>query len=93
MQPEYLETRRTKVTIYNVPMDLLRNVLASFLCDYDWVEEVTVLRGGCGMASCDYSFLCVNREGFQAILDTIRFKKTTHNERKVSTEESEVVLE
>ena len=66
--------RRTKVVVYNAPVVLSDDYLASFLSTYGQVEEVIPLKGGTGMANGNYAFiLCLKREGFQAIPDTIQF--------------------
>ena len=58
-----------------VPKNLPSDYFASFLSIYGQVEEAVSLRGGSGMANGDYAFtLCLKREGFQAILDTIQFR-------------------
>ena len=40
-QPEYMDSRKIKVTVCNVPVDLPENVLVSFLSTYGRVEEVS----------------------------------------------------
>ena len=75
LQPEYMGMRRTKVVIHNGPVDLAGDYFAFFLSTYDQVEEVIPLRDGTGMANGDYTFiLCLKRERFQRIPDTIQFR-------------------
>ena len=72
LQPEYLSTRRIRVTICNVPAFITGEVLATFLGAYGCVEEINLLRSTAGTAYGDYVFrMCLTREGFQAILETI----------------------
>ena len=72
LQPEYLGTRRIRVTICNVPAFLTGEVLAAFLSSYGNVEEITLLRSAAGTAYGDYVFrMCLAREGFQSIPETI----------------------
>ena len=72
LQPEYLGTRRIRVTICNVPVFITGEVLATFLSAYGSVEEITLLRSAAGTAYGDYVFrMCLTREGFQAIPETI----------------------
>ena len=69
LQPEYLGTRRIRVTI---PAFLTGEVLAAFLSSYGNVEEITLLRSAAGTAYGDYVFrMCLAREGFQSIPETI----------------------
>ena len=51
--PEYLGTRRIRVTICNVPAFLTGEVLAAFLSSYGNVEEITLLRSAAGTAYDD----------------------------------------
>ena len=72
LQPEYLGTRRIRVTIGNVPAFVTGQVLTAFLSAYGRVEEINLLGSAAGTAYRDYVFrLCLTREGFQAILETI----------------------
>ena len=72
LQPEYLGTRRIRVTICNVPAFLTGEVLAAFLSSYRNVEEITLLRSAAGTAYGDYVFrMCLAREDFQSIPETI----------------------
>ena len=72
LQPEYMGTRRIQVTVCNVPALITSEVLASFLSAYGRVEKVNRLRSSAGTAYGDYMFrLCLRREGFQAISETI----------------------
>ena len=72
LQPEYMGTRRIRVTVCNVPAIITGEVLASFLSSYERVEEVNLLRSSAGTAYGEYMFqLCLTREGFQAILEII----------------------
>ena len=50
LQPEYMGTRRVRVTICNVPAFLTGEVLASYLSKYRRVEEVSKLRSAKGTA-------------------------------------------
>ena len=73
LQPEYFGTRRIRVT--NVPAIITGEIVASFLSAYGWVENITQLRAAAGTTHGDYVFrVYLDREGFQAILDTI-YKK------------------
>ena len=72
LQPEYMGTRRIRVTVCNAPTFVIGEVLVSFLSAYGRVEEVTLLRSTTGTPYGDYVFrLCLTREGFQAIPETI----------------------
>ena len=58
--------------ICNVSAYLTGDILAAFLSTYGNNEEVSQLRAATGTAHRDYVFRdCLNREGFQVILDTI----------------------
>ena len=71
LQPEYLGTRRIRVTVCNVPAFITGEVLAAFLSTYGCVEEINLLRSAAGTAYGDYVFrMCLTREGFQAIPET-----------------------
>ena len=72
LQPEYMGTRRIRVTVCNVPATVTGEVLAAFLCRYGRVEESNLLRSASGTAYGDHVFrLCLTREGFQAIPEII----------------------
>ena len=72
LQPEYLETRRIRVTVCNVPAFITREVLVAFLSAFGCLEEINLLRSAAGTAYGDYVFrLCLTREGFQAIPEII----------------------
>ena len=72
LQPEYLGTRRIRVTVCNVPAFITGEVLAAFLSTYGRVEEINLLRSAAGTAYGDYVFrMCLTRVGFQAIPETI----------------------
>ena len=72
LQPEYMGTRRIRVTGSNVLAFITGEVLASFLGEYGRVEEVNLLRSSAGTVDGDYMFrLCLTREGFQAITEII----------------------
>ena len=72
LQPEYIGTRRIRITVCNVPAFITGEVLASFLSAYGRVKEVNLLRCSAGTANRDYMFrLCLTREGFQAIPEVI----------------------
>ena len=72
LQPEYMGTRRVRVTMCNVPAFLMGDVLASYLSKYGRVEEVALQRSANGTAYGDYTFrICLSREGFQAITEII----------------------
>ena len=61
--------------VYNVPVNLSGNVLASLFCTFGRVEEVTLLRGNSGTLNGVNAFLlCHKREGFSAIPDIISFR-------------------
>ena len=65
-------TRRIPVTVCNVPAFITGEVLASFHSAYGRVEETILLSSTTGTADEDYTFrLCLTREGFQAIPETI----------------------
>ena len=72
LQPEYLGTRRIRVTICNVPAFITGEVLAAFLSAFGRVEEINLLRSTAGTAYGDYVFrMCLSREGFQTIPEII----------------------
>ena len=72
LQPEYMVTRRIRVTVCNVPAIITGEMLASFLSSYGRVEEVNLLRSSTCTAYGEYMFrLCLTREGFQAISEII----------------------
>ena len=72
LQPEYMGTRRIRVTVCNVPAIITGEVLASFLSSYGRVEEVNLLRSSARTAYGEYMFrLCLTRDGFQAIPEII----------------------
>ena len=65
LQPEYMGTRRIRVTVYNVPAFITGEVLASFLGAYGRVEEVNLLRSAAGTAYGEYMFrLRLTRKNF-----------------------------
>ena len=75
---EYMGMRRTNVIIVNAPVDISDNYLAAFFKNSYGLVEVTTLRGGKGTANGDYSLLlCLKRDGFQSIPDTIQFRNQT----------------
>ena len=68
LQPEYLGTRRIRLTICNVPAFITGDVLAAFLSAFGRVEEINLLRSTAGTAYGDYVFrMCLSWEGFQTI--------------------------
>ena len=80
-------TRRIRLTLCNVPANLPREVVASYLSAFGRVEEMTQLRAFgqveemtqlraiSGATHADYTFrLCLGREGFQAIPDPLYFR-------------------
>ena len=72
LQPEYMGTRRVRVTVCNVPATITGEVLAAFLSRYGKVEESNLLRSAAKTAYGDHVFrLCLTREGFQAIPEII----------------------
>ena len=72
LQPEYLGTRRVRVTVCNVPAYITGEVLASFLSAFGRVKEINLLISAVGTAYGEYTFrLCLTREGFQAIPEVI----------------------
>ena len=75
LQPEYMGTRRIRVTVRNVPANLPGKVVASYLSAFGWVEEMMQPCATAETAHGDYTFrLCLDREGFQAISDTLYFR-------------------
>ena len=56
LQPEYMSTRRIRVTVCNVLAIITGEVLASFLSSYGRVEEVNLLRSSAGTAYGEYMF-------------------------------------
>ena len=56
LQPEYLGTRRIRVTICNVPAFITGEVLAAFLSAFGRVEEINLLWSTAGTAYGDYVF-------------------------------------
>ena len=76
LQLEYRGTRRIQVIVCNVPANLPGEVVASYLSAFGRVEEMTQLRATTGTAHRDHVFrLCLDREGFQAIPDTLYFRQ------------------
>ena len=72
LQPEYMGTRRVRVTVCNVPAFITGEVLAAFLSKFGRVEESNLLRSAAGTACGDHVFrICLDREGFQAIPEVI----------------------
>ena len=66
LQPDYMGTRRIRVTVCNVPANLPREVVASYMCAFSRVEMMQ-LRATAGTAHGDNTFrLCLDREGFQS---------------------------
>ena len=68
IQPEYLGTRWTKVTVFNTPVELSGSVPFSCLIPYGRIEVMNP------PPSLQRN-LYLKREGFAAILDTITFRK------------------
>ena len=59
-QPENVGTRRIRVTVCNVPVNLPVEVVASYLSTFGRVEEIIQLRATAGTARGDYTFrLCL----------------------------------
>ena len=74
-QPEYMGTRRIRVTVCNVTANLSGDVLASYLNAFGRMEEMTQLHATARTVHGDYTFqLYLDREGFQAISDTLYFR-------------------
>ena len=72
IQLEYMDTRRVKVTVCNVLASLTGEILASFLSAYSRFEKMLQFWSAAGIPHGDYVFrICLTREGFQAIPDTI----------------------
>ena len=72
LQPEYIGTRRVRVTVCNVPAFITGEVLVAFLSKFGRVEESNLLRSAAGTACGDHVFrICLDREGFQAIPEVI----------------------
>ena len=68
LQPEYKGTRRIKVTMCSVLVQLNRDILAAYMSAYGSVKEVTTVRSADGTAHSDFILnICLNRVGFQAI--------------------------
>ena len=75
LQLEYMGTRRIWVTVCNLPANLPGEVVASYLSAFGRVEEMTQLCATAGTAFGDYTVrLYLDREGFQAIPDTLYFR-------------------
>ena len=71
LQPEYMRTRRIRITDSNIQAYITGEVLASFLRAKGRVEEVSLLRSATGTTFEDYVFrICLTREGFQATPET-----------------------
>ena len=65
-------TRRIRVTVCNFLEFITGEVLASFLSAYGRVKKINLLRSTARTAYGDYTFrLCLTREVFQAIPETI----------------------
>ena len=68
LQPEYKGTRRIKVTVCSVSVQLNGGVLAAYMSAYGSVEEVTTVHSADGTAHGNFVLnICLNRESFQAI--------------------------
>ena len=71
-----MRTRRIRVTVFKIPVGLPADMIASYLSAYDLVEEVEQFRASAGTAHEDHVYrLCLNKEEFQAIPDTLFFKE------------------
>ncbi len=55
LQPEYLGTRRVRVTVCNVPAYITGEVLASFLSAFGRVKEINLI-SAVGTAYGEYTF-------------------------------------
>jgi len=74
LQPEYLGCRRTKVTVYGIPLTLSPKHVAAFLSTYGDLESSNPLYGKSGIQIPEYVFrMKLNREGFDNIPDDIMF--------------------
>ena len=68
-KPEYLGTRRIRVTVCNVPGTITGEIVTTFLNAYDRVEDISKLRAAAGTTHGDNMFrICLDREGFQGFL-------------------------
>ena len=56
LQPEYMGTRRVRVTVCNVPTFFTGEILALFLSAFGRVEDVLQLWSAAGTANGDYVF-------------------------------------
>ena len=64
-QPEYKGTKRIKVTVCNIPVQLNGDVLAAYMNAYGSVEAVTAVCSADGTAHGDFVLdICLNRAGF-----------------------------
>ena len=70
LQPEYMGESLIKVTVCNVIINLLEQMLVSFLSAYGHIKDISPLQANSGTANSDFTFLIsLKWEGFSAILD------------------------
>ena len=75
LQLEYMGTRRIRVTVCNVPIDLSGDMLAAFLSSYGKEKDVSQIITSSDLIHGNYVFkICLKRDGFQAIPNTINYK-------------------
>ena len=75
LQPEYMGSRRIKITVCNVPIALNEEVLAAYLIEYGKIENIEKAKSTNGTAHGDYVFtMCLDRGGFTAIPHVIEYE-------------------
>ena len=69
-----LSEKQIKVTVCNVPINLLEQMLASFLSAYGHIKDISPLQANSSTANSDFTFLIrLKWEGFSAISDINSF--------------------
>ena len=75
LQPEYKGTRQIRVTVYSIPRQINRDVLAAYMSAYSTNKEVTAMHLVDAIAHSDFVLnICLNREGFQAIPHILTYR-------------------
>lgn len=53
LQTEYMGTRRTKITVHGMPVDISEDLMGVFFSKFGKVEEVKALLGKSGIPTVD----------------------------------------
>lgn len=78
LKPEYQGRTRTRVQVFNVPMQISAEILGSFFTQFGEVEKITPVRSKTGMHLGSYTVaMRLKKEGFQAIPAQLTFKEAT----------------